>query len=130
MKKFDLHIHTKYSDGSGSPKDIIYNARKKGLNGIAITDHNTLEGYFRAKDIDANITILPGFEVSTEAGHILVLGLEYLPKNMKCLKVWQKVYPCREWALPRISLKLSCSSLAVFRTGLPASRYLPAGECQ
>ena len=45
MIKLDLHVHSQYSeDGAGSPKDIIKSLKKKGLNGVAITDHNNIEG--------------------------------------------------------------------------------------
>jgi len=43
--KFDLHIHSKYSqDGILEPKAIVDIAASKGLKGIAITDHNTIKG--------------------------------------------------------------------------------------
>ena len=46
----DLHIHSKYSyDGILEPKDIVKIAIKKGLDGIAITDHNTVKGALEAK---------------------------------------------------------------------------------
>ena len=49
MLKLDLHIHSQYSeDGLGSPKEIIKELQKKGLQGMAITDHNTIEGSLKA----------------------------------------------------------------------------------
>lgn len=42
--KYDLHIHSKYSsDGVLEPERIIKIATKRGLNGIAITDHDTIK---------------------------------------------------------------------------------------
>ena len=84
--KIDLHTHSSYSDGLGNPQDILECARKKGLDGLAITDHNTLEGYFKAKEYDSNLLLVPGYEVDTEAGHILVLGLEMLPPNVESIR--------------------------------------------
>lgn len=81
--KIDLHVHAHYSDGLGTPEDILEHAMKKGLDGLAITDHNTLDGYFRAREIDSGLFIVPGFEVTTEAGHILVLGLDELPPRSR-----------------------------------------------
>lgn len=44
--KIDLHIHTKYSiDSISEPEKIVKIAKKKGLDGIAITDHNTNKGW-------------------------------------------------------------------------------------
>ena len=84
--KIDLHTHSTYSDGLGNPQDLLKYARTKGLNGLAITDHNTLEGYFKTKECDSNLLLVPGYEVETEAGHILVLGLEMLPPNIENLR--------------------------------------------
>jgi len=74
--KIDLHVHTSFSDGLGAPVDILGRADARGLDGLAITDHDTLEGFFRAKELDSDLLLIPGYEVETEAGHILVLGLE------------------------------------------------------
>jgi predicted metal-dependent phosphoesterase TrpH len=84
--KLDLHTHSSYSDGLGDPQDLLECARKKGLDGLAITDHNTLEGYFKAKEYAGNLLLVPGYEVETEAGHILVLGLEMLPPNVENIR--------------------------------------------
>ena len=52
MLKLDLHIHSQYSeDATGSPKDIIKILKKKGLQGMAITDHNTIEGSLKSLQI-------------------------------------------------------------------------------
>lgn len=54
----------------------------KSLDGLAITDHFTLDGYFEARSYETGLLILPGYEVPTDAGHVLVLGLEeLLPGN-------------------------------------------------
>lgn len=47
--KIDLHCHSYYSnDGISSPKKLIEAALKKGLDGIALTDHNTTKGWKKA----------------------------------------------------------------------------------
>jgi len=40
----DLHIHSDRSDGLHSPKELVESAEKLGLGGIALTDHDTLDG--------------------------------------------------------------------------------------
>lgn len=94
--KIDLHIHSKYSDGAGTPEDILEHARKKGVDGLAITDHNTLEGYFRARELDGDLLVVPGFEVVTEAGHVLVLGLNELPPKVETIGYYDLVNWARE----------------------------------
>jgi predicted metal-dependent phosphoesterase TrpH len=81
--KIDLHLHTVYSDGHGTVEEVLEEAEVKGLDGLAITDHGTLDGYFKAKSYNTDLFILPGFEASTDAGHVLVLGLEQLPPRVK-----------------------------------------------
>ena len=77
--RIDLHVHTVYSDGHGTVEKVLETAAQKGIDGLAITDHDTLEGYYRAKARGSGLLVLPGFEVETDAGHVLVLGLERLP---------------------------------------------------
>lgn len=75
--KFDLHIHSAYSDDSDiTPREIIKTAETIGLDGIAFLDHNSLEGYFKSKDIDTDLIIIPAMEVSTRDGHIMALGVQ------------------------------------------------------
>lgn len=47
--KCDLHIHSKYSDGIFSPEQLVKTAKAKGLDCIAITDHDTFDGVLQAK---------------------------------------------------------------------------------
>ena len=44
MEKVDLHVHSTYSDGTKTPKELIEIAEKEGLSAIALTDHDTLDG--------------------------------------------------------------------------------------
>ncbi len=75
--KFDLHIHSAYSDDSDIPPEkIIKTAEIKDLDGIAFLDHNTLDGYFKAKDLDTDLIIVPAMEVSTREGHVMALGIQ------------------------------------------------------
>ncbi len=64
--KADLHVHTTASDGLFSPQEVIALARQAaGLSAVAITDHDTLAGYYAVKDA-IGIEIIPGVEVSAE----------------------------------------------------------------
>lgn len=73
----DLHVHSKYSyDSYSDPKKIIKYSMKRGLNGVAITDHNTMRGSIEAaKYATKEFVIIPGVEVSTEMGHVIGLFL-------------------------------------------------------
>jgi len=78
MIKLDLHVHSKYSeDGIGSPKEIIKSIKKKGLHGMAITDHNNIEGCIKTlKLATKDFIVIPGIEISTLDGHILALNVK------------------------------------------------------
>lgn len=68
MAKADLHIHTDASDGHMSPKDVVRYAVKHKLETIAITDHDTLKGYRKARsfaDERDDIKLLPGIEITS-----------------------------------------------------------------
>ena len=74
--KFDFHIHSKYSyDSLSTPKSIVRTAKIKGLDGLAITDHNTIKGAIEASKIDKNIEIIIGSEIKTDEGDIIGLFL-------------------------------------------------------
>ena len=64
----DLHIHTTCSDGTCTPSQIIQKAEKNNLKVIAITDHNTTEGYKQAKEVarKSRIKLIPGIELEAK----------------------------------------------------------------
>lgn len=73
--KCDFHIHSDASaDGHCPVEKIIETAIARGLDAVAITDHDTTAGAVKALEIKTNLLIIPGIEVSTKDGHVLVLG--------------------------------------------------------
>ena len=72
--KLDLHVHTCYScDATTTLKDVLMQSKKRGLDGVAITDHDTVEGA-RTLARSGEIVVIPGVEVSSLQGHILGLN--------------------------------------------------------
>lgn len=88
--RVDLHCHSTYSDGSLTPAELLALAGQEGLDAIAITDHDTFEGFFEAaKERSAySIEVLPGVEISAEHGKesVHVLGLAFDPSNEQLLQ--------------------------------------------
>ncbi|MGE5390254.1 MAG: PHP domain-containing protein [Deltaproteobacteria bacterium] len=85
--KFDLHIHSRHSfDSLSRVEDIIRQARRVGLDGVAITDHDSFGGSAEAIDIaPADMMIIPGAEYASDQGHLLVYFLkEGLEKGELC----------------------------------------------
>ncbi len=77
MLKYDLHMHTIYSrDGIVRPADAIRIARKRGLDGIAITDHDTIRGGLAAQKLrPEGLDIICGAEFKTDRGDVIGLFL-------------------------------------------------------
>ena len=77
LDSYDLHVHTSYSgDCRCTVKDVIMAAKAKGLRGIGITDHNSIQGIKEALKLSGkDFLIIPGIEVSSKDGHILGLGI-------------------------------------------------------
>ena len=76
----DIHTHTypTSDDSSLLPDELIQEAIRIGLDGICITDH---DGFWKPQDIAElsqrhGFLVLPGCEVTTEEGHLLVYGLD------------------------------------------------------
>jgi predicted metal-dependent phosphoesterase TrpH len=75
----DLHIHSNYStDGQASPREILKNARTRGMDGLAITDHNKLKGSIQAFPMagEFGLVVVRGVEISSEDGHVLAYGID------------------------------------------------------
>jgi predicted metal-dependent phosphoesterase TrpH len=91
---FDLHNHTQYSpDSRVAPGELVALARKVGLAGIAITDHNAVGG-IRAAEAAASggFLVIPAIEVSTEAGHVLGYGIrEVIPRDRSVAETIERI---------------------------------------
>ena len=75
----DFHIHSAYSpDSPVEPRTVLKMAKKKGLNGVAVTDHDTIRGGLEALKVnsDPNFVVIVGSEVeTTDKGDIIGLFL-------------------------------------------------------
>lgn len=82
----DTHVHTCYSwDSFADVSQVLLAAERRGLAGVAITDHNTIEGAQKAMDLVCRLKldhklpdaffVIPGEEVSSLEGHIIGLFL-------------------------------------------------------
>jgi len=76
----DLHTHTYplSHDSLLSPDELIVAAKESRLDGICLTEHDFFWDHTKVNDLATrhNFLVLPGIEVNTENGHILVFGLE------------------------------------------------------
>ena len=81
--RIDLHTHTHYSaDSNAGLEDIIAAVRRRGLDAIAVTDHNKIEGALRLREM-APFMVIVGEEVRTREGEIIGLFLsEVVPPDL------------------------------------------------
>jgi predicted metal-dependent phosphoesterase TrpH len=77
MLKLDMHLHSCFSnDGMGTPQDLIKSLKKRGLQGMALTDHNTIQGYRTVQQVAPNdFLVIPSVEISTADGHLLAINV-------------------------------------------------------
>lgn len=77
--RIDFHIHTHHSyDSLMKPSKIIRLAKKRGLDGIVVCDHNTIKGGLEARRVnrDKNFVVIVASEIATNAGDVTGLFLE------------------------------------------------------
>lgn len=101
--KFDLHSHTLYSrhwfwgrDALNTPQEMVRAAVKKGLRGIAITDHSTVRGSIVAKNYAKcfkNFVVITGAEISTQKGDLLALNIKKdIPDNLHVEETVERIH--------------------------------------
>lgn len=81
----DLHCHTTCSDGSMTPREIVFHAKEMGLSGLSITDHDNVSAYTEAIPAakEAKIALGTGVEFSsvTEGRSVHLLGYDFDPTD-------------------------------------------------
>jgi predicted metal-dependent phosphoesterase TrpH len=97
----DLHTHSTASDGTFSPEELVYLAKKEKLQALALTDHDTIDGlkpaYNTAKDL--GLPFLCGVEISIKfegPGHFHLLGYFLEPEIPKINDTLLKLKKARE----------------------------------
>lgn len=103
MKYIDLHLHSTYSEGSLSPRQIVTRARKENLAAIALADHNVTDGVAEIMKFGKKekIAVIPAVEIYTgfEGKHLHLLGYNFdlADKDLNEL-LWQSQIHHLEWA--------------------------------
>ena len=101
--RIDCHCHTIYSkhflwgyDALNKPRDLIKAAIKKGLDGIAVTDHDTVRGSIVAKRVAKSFKgflVITGSEIKTKEGEIQGLGItKNIPKDLSIEETVEKIH--------------------------------------
>lgn len=94
MLKLDLHLHSCSSyDAVGTPVDLMKSLQKQGLQGMALTDHNTVHGASKIQKVSSkDFVVIPGTEISTADGHLLALNVtEPIQRNLSIEETVERV---------------------------------------
>jgi ribonuclease III len=118
----DLHIHSSASDGTCAPEEIVQQARKLGLQAIAIADHDTIDGVCQAMDagIPRSLKFMTGIEISARppsrmngGGSFHILGYGFSIYDNFLHKTLGTLQQARENRNPKIIEKLQQSGIAI-----------------
>lgn len=124
----DLHLHTKFSDGTYSPEELVAQARFHQLAAIALTDHDTVEGCPRAAAAcaAADIEFIPGSELTSEHNDVEVHILAYFvdATNAAFLTEIAKFQTARQNRIREM-----CAKLNALGIGLQAEEVFTLASC-
>jgi predicted metal-dependent phosphoesterase TrpH len=110
--KVDLHVHTVYSpDSLITLEQLVFWAKRRGLNAVAVTDHNRVEGALKmAKETD--FLIIPGTEVNSSDGHIVALNVhEVIPRDISADETVERIHAAG-------GIAVACHPFALFKGSL------------
>ena len=110
--KIDMHVHSCYSvDSVITPEELVFYAKKRGLDGVAVTDHDNLEGPLKIA-AETDFLILPGIEVRSSDGHVLGLNVkELIPPGMNATETVNRIHDAG-------GIAVACHPSGLFKGGL------------
>ena len=107
--RFDLHVHTTFSDGDYTPREAAALAARTGLDGIAITDHDESRGYGDIlHDAPKGLIVIPGIELAAQYGcEVHVLGLKIDWQDAALIRHVEKAASTRQQRAGRMLEKIN-----------------------
>ena len=91
--KIDLHVHSCYSNDSIiTPEELVFYAKEHGLDAVAVTDHDRIDGALKIAE-ERDFLIIPGIEISSLNGHIIGLNVhEVIPPKLGVDETVDKIH--------------------------------------
>jgi predicted metal-dependent phosphoesterase TrpH len=110
--KVDLHVHTVYSsDSLITLEELVFYAKRRGLNAVAVTDHNRVEGALKMAG-ETDFLIIPGTEVNSRDGHIVALNVrEVIPRDLSAEETVERIHEAG-------GIAVACHPFAMFKGSL------------
>src|SRR5437870_10735615 len=115
--RVDLHVHSNNSDGAFPPEEVARKAREAGLDGIALTDHDSTAGYEAAREAGERLglRVLPGSEISAvhRGGSVHVLGYFLDTAHPRLVEELASIRDDRVWRAKGMIEKLNALGVPV-----------------
>src|SRR5690554_6393814 len=113
----DLHLHSIYSDGTFTPSSLIEMAREKGLNTVALADHDTVAGVSEmiTTGKERGVDVIPAIQFSTyqEGAEIHILGYYIDYQSGEFLGKIGKLYEMRTQRARKIFERLNTLGIEI-----------------
>lgn len=111
ISEFDLHCHSVASDGKLPASELVARAAQRGIKTLAITDHDTVEGFRQGKQAaeQQGIRLIPGIELSCVWGGVTIhiVGLNFDPEHSVMLAAEREQMESRKQRSYTIAQRLS-----------------------
>jgi predicted metal-dependent phosphoesterase TrpH len=112
LLRIDLHVHSCYSkDSLITPEELVFFAKKRGLDGVAVTDHDTVDGALKIA-LETNLLIIPGIEVASSEGHVVGLNVrKQVPSGLNVAGTVERIHSAG-------GIAVACHPVGFFKGGL------------
>ena len=120
--RLDLHLHTTRSvDSSVTLEDAVRRVKEQGLDGFAVTDHDSIAEIPGGFSQDNDIIVVPGMEVSADGGHVLAFSIqEQIPMGLPIPETVDRIHA-------QGGIAVIAHPYSVFRTWVDSSEIEGAG---
>lgn len=110
--KIDLHVHSHYSsDSTITDQELVHYAKRAGLDGVAITDHDNMEGAIKIAR-ETGFFVIPGMEVASLQGHVVALNIQKtIPSELDIRETIEKIHEAN-------GIAIACHPTGVLKGGL------------
>jgi predicted metal-dependent phosphoesterase TrpH len=116
--KIDLHVHSYYSaDSTITSQELVHYAQKAGLDGVAVTDHDNMDGATKIAQ-ETGFFIVPGMEVASLQGHVVALNIQKpIPSKLDISETIEKIHVAN-------GIAIACHPTGLLKGGL--GKHTPA----
>ena len=124
--RIDLHTHSRASDGTQSPAELVEAARAAGLDVLGLTDHDTAAGWAEAQEAAdrVGIELVPGMEISARheghGAHLLAYGVD--PDHPGLQAHLRRIIEGRRRRLPETVARLRAIGIDITEDAVRAER--------